>query len=194
MTTIIYGLTGGVGRGNSTASKSLEKRGGSVVDSDELARQVVEPGQPALDEIIDQFGDGFIDSAGRLDRAKMAQQVFGDDTVREQLEAIIHPRVRVQWQRNISEWREQQISAGVVVIPLLFEVDAQDQFDVVLCVACSASTQRERLRQRKWGEEQISARIASQMDVVEKMKLADHVLWNEGNLDVLREQINSILP
>jgi len=194
MTTIIYGLTGGVGMGKSTALKILEKRGVSVVDSDELARQVVEPGQPALDEIIDQFGDGFIDSAGRLDRAKMAQQVFGDDTVREQLEAIIHPRVRVQWQRNISEWREQQISAGVVVIPLLFEVDAQDQFDVVLCVACSASTQRERLRQRKWGEEQISARIASQMDVVEKMKLADHVLWNEGNLDVLREQINSILP
>ena len=194
MTTIIYGLTGGVGMGKSTASKILEKRGVSVVDSDELARQVVEPGQPALDEIIDQFGDGFIDSAGRLDRAKMAQQVFGDDTVREQLEAIIHPRVRVQWQRNIYEWREQQISAGVGVIPLLFEVDAQDQFDVVLCVACSASTQRERLRQRKWGEEQISARIASQMDVVEKMKLADHVLWNEGNLDVLREQINSILP
>ena len=194
MTTIIYGLTGGVGMGKSTAAKILEKRGVSVVDSDELARQVVEPAQPALDEIIDQFGDGFIDSAGRLDRAKMAQQVFGDDTVREQLEAIIHPRVRVQWQRNISEWREQQISAGVVVIPLLFEVDAQDQFDVVLCVACSASTQRERLRQRKWGEEQISARIASQMDVVEKMKLADHVLWNEGNLDVLREQINSILP
>ena len=192
--TIIYGLTGGVGMGKSTASKILEKRGVSVVDSDELARQVVEPGQPALDEIIDQFGDGFIDSAGRLDRAKMSQQVFGDDTVREQLEAIIHPRVRVQWQRNISEWREQQISVGVVVIPLLFEVEAQDQFDVVLCVACSASTQRERLRQRKWGEEQISARIASQMDVVEKMKLADHVLWNEGNLDVLREQINSILP
>jgi dephospho-CoA kinase len=194
MTTIIYGLTGGVGMGKSTAAKILEKRGVSVVDSDELARQVVEPGQPALDEIIDQFGDGFIDSAGRLDRAKMAQQIFGDDTVREQLEAIIHPRVRVQWQRNISEWREQQISAGVVVIPLLFEVEVQDQFDVVLCVACSASTQRERLRQRKWGEEQISARIASQMDVVEKMNLADHVLWNEGNLDVLREQINSILP
>ena len=194
MTTIIYGLTGGVGMGKSTAAKILEKRGVSVVDSDELARQVVEPGQPALDEIIDQFGDGFIDPAGRLDRAKMAQQIFGDDTIREQLEAIIHPRVRAQWQRNVSEWRDQQICAGVVVIPLLFEVEAQDQFDVVLCVACSASTQRERLRQRIWGEEQISARIASQMDVVEKMDLADHVLWNEGNLDVLREQINSILP
>ena len=180
--------------GKSTAAKILVKGGVSVVDSDELARQVVEPGQPALDEIIDQFGDGFIDSAGRLDRTKMAQQGFGGDTVREQLEAIIHPRVRMQWQRNISEWREQQICAGVVIIPLLFEVEAQDQFDVVLCVACSASTQRERLRQRKWGEGQISARIASQMDVVEKMDLADHVLWNEGNLDVLREQINSILP
>ena len=192
MTTTIYGLTGGVGVGKSTAAKILKDRGVPVVDSDELARQVVEPGQPALDEIIDQFGDGFIDSAGRLDRAKMSQQVFGDDTVREQLEAIIHPRVRARWQMNISEWREQQVCAGVVVIPLLFEVEVQDQFDVVLCVTCSASTQRERLRQRKWDEEQISARITSQMDIVEKMDLADHVLWNEGDIDVLRDQINRI--
>ena len=180
--------------GKSTAASILEKKGVPVLDTDELARQVVEPGEPALVEIVDQFGDGIVDPAGRLDRAKMAQQVFGDDTMREQLEAIIHPRVRKRWQRKISEWREQHLRAGVVVIPLLFEVEAQDQFDVVLCVACSASTQRERLRQRKWDEEQISARIASQMDVVEKMDLADHVLWNEGNLDVLREQINSILP
>ena len=192
MTTTVYGLTGGVGMGKSTAAKILEKKDVPVVDSDELARQVVEPGQPALVEIVDQFGDGFIDSQGRLDRAEMAQQIFGDATARAQLEAIIHPRVRERWQRKISEWREQRICAGVVVIPLLFEVEAQDQFDVVLCVACSASTQRERLRQRKWDEEQISARIASQMNIVEKMDLADHVLWNEGNIDILRDQINRI--
>ena len=179
--------------GKSTAAKILVKGGVSVVDSDELARQVVEPGQPALDEIIDQFGDGFIDSAGRLDRTKMAQQVFGNDTVREQLEAIIHPRVCARWQEKISEWREQQLRAGVVVIPLLFEVEAQDQFDVVLCVACSASTQRERLRQREWDDEHIAARIAAQMDITEKMKLADLVLWSEGDVDVLSEQINRIL-
>ncbi len=192
MTTTLYGLTGGVGMGKSTVAKILEKKGMLVVDSDELARQVVEPGQPALAEIIDQFGDGIIDPQGRLDRAKMAQQVFGDDIAREQLETIIHPRVRARWQGKISEWRKQQVCLGVVVIPLLFEVEAQDQFDVVLCVACSASTQRERLRQRKWDEEQISARIASQMDIADKMKLADHVLWNEGDMDLLRDQINQI--
>ena len=192
MTTTVYGLTGGVGMGKSTAAKILEKKGVPVLDSDELARQVVEPGQPALTEIVDQFGDGVVDPEGRLDRAKMAQQVFGDDTMREQLEAIIHPSVRERWQRKISEWREQQICAGVVVIPLLFEVEAHDQFDVVLCVACSASTQRERLRQREWDDEQITARIASQMDIAEKMKLADHVLWSEGDVDVLGDQINRI--
>ena len=192
MTTTVYGLTGGVGMGKSTAAKILEKKDVPVVDSDELARQVVEPGQPALAEIVDQFGAGFIDSQGRLDRAEMAQQIFGDDTARAQLEAIIHPRVRERWQRKISEWREQQICAGVVVIPLLFEVEAQDQFDVVLCVACSTSTQRERLRQREWDEEQITARIASQMDIAVKMKLADHVLWSEGDVDVLGDQINRI--
>ena len=168
--------------GKSTVARVLAKARLPVVDSDELARQVVEPGQPALDEIIDQFGDGFIDSAGRLDRTKMAQQVFGDDTMREQLEAIIHPSVRARWKEKISEWREQQLRAGVVVIPLLFEVEAQDQFDVVLCVACSASTQRERLRQREWDDEQITARIAAQMDIAEKMKFADLVLWSEGDI------------
>ena len=178
--------------GKSTAASILEKKGVPVLDTDELSRQVVEPGEPALVEIIDQFGDGIVDPAGRLDRAKMAQQVFGDDTVREQLEAIIHPRVCARWQEKIFEWREQKLCAGVVVIPLLFEVEAQDQFDVVLCVACSASTQRERLRQRKWDEEQITARIASQMDIAEKMKLADHALWSEGDVDVLGDQINRI--
>jgi len=193
MTTTVYGLTGGVGMGKSTAAKIMEKKGVPVVDSDELARQVVELGQPALDEIIDQFGAGFIDPEGRLDRAEMAQQIFRDEAARAQLEAIIHPRVRERWQGKISEWREQQICAGVVVMPLLFEVGAQDQFDVVVCVACSASAQRERLRQREWDEEQIAARIASQMDIMEKMDLADHVLWSEGDIDVLRDQINRIL-
>jgi len=192
MTTTVYGLTGGMGMGKTTVARIFEKKGTPVVDSDKLARQVVEPGQPALAEIIDQFGDGIIDPQGRLDRAKMAQQVFGDDIAREQLETIIHPRVRARWQGKISEWRKQQVCLGVVVIPLLFEVEAQNQFDVVLCVACSASTQRERLRQRKWDEEQISARIASQMDIADKMKLADHVLWNEGDMDLLRDQINRI--
>jgi dephospho-CoA kinase len=179
--------------GKSTAASILEKKGVPVLDTDELAREVVEPGEPALVEIVDQFGDGVVDLAGWLDRTKMAQQIFGDDTMREQLEAIIHPRVRKRWQEKISEWREQELCVGVVVIPLLFEVEVQEQFDVVLCVACSASTQRERLRQREWDDEQITVRIAAQMDIAEKMKLADLVLWSEGDVDVLSKQINRIL-
>ena len=82
---------------------------------------------------------------------------------------------------------------GVVVIPLLFEVEAQGEFDAVLCVACTANTQRERLRLRGWDETQIDARIGAQMDVAAKIELADHVLWNEGSVDALRDQITRIL-
>ena len=82
---------------------------------------------------------------------------------------------------------------GVVVIPLLFEVVVEDEFDEVLCVACSANTQRERLRQRGWDEAQIAGRIAAQMGIAEKMELADHVLWNEGGIKLLRDQITRIL-
>jgi dephospho-CoA kinase len=158
-----------------------------------LAREVVEPGQPALAEIAGQFGEEFLNAEGGLDRKKMAQLVFENESERMRLEAIIHPRVREEWQDQMVEWRVQEVPAGVVVIPLLFEVGVGDEFDGVLCVACSANTQRARLRQRGWADAQIAARIAAQMDIAEKMELADHVLWNEGGTELLRDQITRIL-
>lgn len=193
MTTTIYGLTGGVGMGKSMAAKLLAELGAPVVDSDVLAREVVEPGQPALAEITGQFGEEFLNAEGGLDRKKMAQLVFENESERMRLEAIIHPRVREEWQDQMVEWRVQEVPAGVVVIPLLFEVGVGDEFDGVLCVACSANTQRARLRQRGWADAQIAARIAAQMDIAEKMELADHVLWNEGGTELLRDQITRIL-
>ena len=140
----IYGLTGGVGMGKSTAAKLLTKAGLPVMDSDELAREVVQPGQLALKEIREAFGDEFIKDDGQLDRVKMAARVFSDDVAREQLEGIIHPRVRERWQICVSEWRSAG-NSGVVVIPLLYEVNAEANFDNVLCVACTSGTQRQRL-------------------------------------------------
>ena len=193
MTTTIYGLTGGVGMGKSAAAKLIEEMGVPVVDSDVLAREVVAPGEWALAEIAEQFGAEFLAGDGRLDREKMAAEVFGNETAMEKLEAIIHPRVRERWKKGIAEWRVQETPVGVVVIPLLFEVGVGDEFDEVLCVACSANTQRERLRQRGWDEEQIAGRIAAQMGIAEKIELADHVLWNEGRIELLRDQITRIL-
>ena len=193
MNTRILGLTGGVGMGKSTAARLLKKVGLPVVDSDDLAREAVQPGTEGLAEIADEFGEGFLKADGSLDRDKMASTVFQDEAARKRLEAIIHPRVRTVWEKQIDQWREQKRPVGVVVIPLLFEVDLQDSFDAVLCVACTANTQRARLRERNWNDAQITARIAAQMDIAQKMDLADHVLWNEGAPELLMDQMKEIL-
>ena len=193
MSTRVLGLTGGVGMGKSTAARLLKKAGLPVVDSDDLAREAVQPGTEGLAEIADEFGEGFIRPDGSLDRDKMASTVFQDEAARKRLETIIHPRVRTAWENRIEQWREQKRPVGVVVIPLLFEVGLQDSFDAVLCVASTASTQRSRLRGRNWSDAQIAARIAAQMDIAQKMDLADHVLWNEGTPDQLGEQLNGVL-
>ena len=193
MNTRVLGLTGGVGMGKSTAARLLKKAGLPVVDSDDMAREVVQPGTDALAEIAADFGEGFLNADGSMNRVKMASTVFQDDAARKRLEAIIHPRVRVVWEKQIEQWCEQKRPVGVVVIPLLFEVDLQDSFDAVLCVACTANTQRARLRERNWDDAQITARIAAQMDIAQKMDLADHVLWNEGAPELLMDQMKEIL-
>lgn len=193
MNTRVLGLTGGVGMGKSTAARLLKKVGLPVVDSDDLAREAVQPGTKGLAEIVDEFGEGFLKADGLLDRDKMASTVFQDEAARKRLEAILHPRVRTVWEKQIDQWREQKRPVGVVVIPLLFEVDLQDSFDAVLCVACTANTQRARLRERNWDDAQITARIAAQMDIAQKMDLADHVLWNEGAPELLMDQMKEIL-
>ena len=193
MNTCVLGLTGGVGMGKSTAARLLKKVGLPLVDSDDLAHKVVHPGTEGLAEIADEFGEGFLKADGSLDRDKMASTVFQDEAARKRLEAIIHPRVRTIWEKQIDQWREQKRPVGVVVIPLLFEVDLQDSFDAVLCVACTANTQRARLRERNWDDAQITARIAAQMDIAQKMDLADHILWNEGAPELLMDQMKEIL-
>ena len=193
MNTRVLGLTGGVGMGKSTAARLLKKVGLPVVDSDDLTREAVQPGTEGLAEIADEFGEEFLKADGSLDRDKMASMVFQDEAARKRLEAIIHPRVRTVWEKQIDQWREQKRPVGVVVIPLLFEVDLQDSFDAVLCVACTANTQRARLRERNWNDAQITARIAAQMDIAQKMDLADHVLWNEGAPELLMDQMKEIL-
>ncbi len=192
--TTIYGLTGGVGMGKSAAADSLRARSIAVVDSDVISRQVVEPGQPALAELRSAFGAEIIGADGRLDRAMMARRVFADAEVRQQLEGILHPRIRVIWQAQIAAWRAEGRTVGVAMIPLLFEIGAQAHFDRTICVACSTASQRERLRARGWTEEQSDQRIAAQWPVEKKMAASDHVVWSEGGLDVLAEQLKRIIP
>jgi dephospho-CoA kinase len=190
----IYGLTGGVGMGKSTSDKLLRDRGVAVVDTDIIARQLVEPGQPALVEIEAAFGPEVISADGRLRRDQLARRVFTDAAARNRLEGILHPRIRAVWQAQIGEWRAQGLPRAVVVIPLLFETAAEDQFDRIICVACIAKSQHHRLKERGWSEEQINQRIRAQWPAEKKMELAHYVVWTEAGLDVHGAQLARILP
>ena len=189
----VIGLTGGIGMGKSTAADLLEQRGLPVVDTDILARQMVEPGQPALEEIRRCFGQEMVGADGRLRRDELARRVFSDDNSRKQLEAITHPRIREAWLQQVAQWRGEGHERCVVVIPLLFETDAAAQFHTIICVACSAASQRQRLLARGWSSEQVEQRIQAQWPVEKKMALSHHVVWSEAGFDVHAEQLNRIL-
>jgi dephospho-CoA kinase len=188
----VCGLTGGVGMGKSTAAEFLRARGAQVVDTDELARQLVQPGQPALAEIQAEFGKAIIASDGRLRREELARIVFADAAARKKLETILHPRIRERWLAQIEVWRRENRALAVVVIPLLFETQAESSFNKIICVACSAATQRERLLARGWTPEQIRQRLAAQWPVEQKISRADFVVWTDGALDAHAPQIEQI--
>jgi dephospho-CoA kinase len=189
----LFGLTGGIGMGKSTAARLFFQMSVPVIDTDEIAREVVKPGQSALAEIKSVFGPEMLASDGQLRRDLLAQRVFSDPEDRLKLEQILHPRIRQIWQMQVEQWRKESRAVGVVVIPLLFETGAASYFDIVACVACTATTQSERLRSRGWTMEQIDQRRRAQWHVDKKMAVADVVIWSEGEFDVLEEQLRRIV-
>ena len=188
----VCGLTGGVGMGKSTAAEFLRARGAQVVDTDELARQLVQPGQPALAEIQAEFGKKVIAPDGQLRRDELARIVFADAAARKKLETILHPRIRERWLAQIEIWRRENRALAVVVIPLLFETQAESSFNKIICVACSAPTQRQRLLSRGWTPEQIKQRLAAQWPVEQKISRADFVVWTDGAPDTHAPQLERI--
>jgi len=187
------GLTGGVGMGKSTSGSLFLARGVAVVDTDELARQVVEPGQPALEEVREVFGEDIVGKDGRLRRGELAKRVFAEPAARLRLESILHPRIRQLWHAQVDAWRAEGRAAAVVIIPLLFETKAETELDATVCIACSAASQHERLVARGWSAEQIAQRIEAQWPAEKKIALSDYVIWTEGEPDLHAQQIDRIL-
>jgi dephospho-CoA kinase len=179
---ILCGLTGGVGMGKSTAAGFFRQLGVRLVDTDELARELVQPGQPALAEIQHEFGPGLLAADGRLNRDALARLVFADAGARKKLEAILHPRIRERWLAQVEIWRRENCPAAMVVIPLLFETGAETSFDKIICVACSPAAQHARLSARGWPLDQIQGRLAAQLPADQKMARSHFVLWTEGSL------------
>jgi dephospho-CoA kinase len=189
----LLGLTGGIGMGKSTCAELLRSRAVPVVDTDDLAREVVEPGQPALAQVRSAFGPEIIDANGNLRRDVLAHRVFSDPQARITLENILHPRISELWHVQAQQWRGEGHALAVVVIPLLFETRAEKEFDATVCVACSGPTQTERLRARGWSVDEVAKRIEAQMPVTEKIAKANYLIWTESTLDLHSMQLERIL-
>lgn len=190
---IVLGITGGIGMGKSTSGDLLRQRNIPVVDTDVVAREVVEPGEPALDEVVSAFGRDVLEGSGHLNRAAVAQRVFSNPPLREKLEAILHPRIRDRWLAQILAWRTQGHRLAAVIIPLLFETHAEKECDFTVAVACSPQSQQTRLLARGWTPQQISQRLAAQWPTAKKIEAADFLIWTESSLDVHAAQLARIL-
>ncbi|BAS27347.1 dephospho-CoA kinase [Limnochorda pilosa] len=191
----VLGVTGGVATGKSLVARFLEELGAAVVDADQLAREVVEPGEPALEEIRQVFGPGVLTPEGRLDRKALARRVFSDEGARRRLEAIIHPRVRRRMEEAVARLREAGAPLIVLEIPLLFEggEPVRRLVDRVLVVTAPEAVQLERLRQRNGlTEAEARARMAAQMPLEEKVRRADYVVDNGGTPEETRRQVQRV--
>jgi len=189
----LFGITGGVGMGKSTTGALLEKRGMVIVDTDCIARQLVEPGQPALAKIASLFGDSVLLPDGRLNRKELTRRIFADAAERAKLEAILHPKIRQVWEADVRKWRASGLEAGAVIIPLLFETKAETLFDSVICVACSAASQMDRLQQRGWSRAEIKQRLEAQWPTEEKIARSEFVIWTDSTMEVHAAQLDKVL-
>jgi dephospho-CoA kinase len=184
------GLTGGVGSGKSTVAALLAEHGAIVIDADAIAREVVEPGTPGFAAVVEAFGPDVVGQDGRLDRPALAAIVFGDESRRLELNAIVHPLVG---QRTV-ELAESAPADAVVVydIPLLVEGNMAGGFDFVLVVQADVETRLARLAARGMAEHDARERMAAQASDEQRRAVADAVVDNNGSLDELRARVDDV--
>ena len=183
-------LTGGIASGKTTVAGLFAELGIPLIDTDVIAREVVEPGQPALAAIVRAFGPEVLDAEGRLDRRRMRERIFADPAARQRLEAILHPAIRAGMER-------QSRAAGgpyqILVIPLLAEGRRRDHVDRVLLVDVPESLQVERLVCRDGvSSEQAEASLNAQATRAERLAIADDVIQNAGRVDELKQQVRAL--
>lgn len=188
----VLGLTGGIGSGKSLVASMFAALGAEVIDADQLARDVVEPGQPALTEIVEAFGSEMLQPNGRLDRARLAGVVFADPAARKTLDAITHPRIRERMRQEV-EARAQQPGLLILDIPLLYESGRENTVEKVVVVWVDRPTQLQRLMGRDGlSHEQATQRLAAQLPLDEKRSRADEVIDNSGTPAQTRQQVEAV--
>jgi dephospho-CoA kinase len=186
-------LTGGPGSGKSTVARMFRDLGVKVIDADEVAHGVVTPGQPAWEEVHREFGPGYFQEDGSLDRAKMAELIFQDDTARQKLNAIVHPHVAREIARRLAELAAQGAALVMVEVPLLFETGLEKNFDAVVVVDAGEPEQIDRIAARDGRPAREAAGIIqAQWPLDAKKARADFVVDNRGSLTDTRDQVKKL--
>jgi len=185
----VVGLTGGIGSGKSLAAQFFSQLGALVIDADQLARSVIERGSEGFDEVLLRFGDSVLIN-GDIDRVALGQIIFENPQAKKDLEAIIHPRIRAEFEEAVASLEADQIM--VYEIPLLVETNAADRFDFIVTVESQPELRKARLRARGMFHSDIEKRMASQATEEQRREIADCVLTNDGSEDELLRQVENI--
>ena len=187
------GLTGGIASGKSAVAAMLREMGFAVLDADSLAHKLIEPGQPAYGEVLQEFGPSITDSSGRIDRAKLSAIVFNDRAKLDRLNAIVHPRVAEVIFSQFEAWRRAGVRDAVFVeAALLIESGIHKNLDGLIVAWCDPGQQLERLVDRGLSEAEARRRIAAQLPVEEKLLLATEKIDCSGSLEATRRQVEAL--
>ena len=191
---ILVGLTGGMGSGKSLAAKFFAEQGAHIIDADQLSRELVRPGHPALKEIVDAFGEDILEPSGYLDREALAKIIFDDTENKSALEAILHPKIIVREQEKYLSISASNPAAIVIVdAALLIESGNYKNVDKVIVVQSREEQQIQRILSRGLQSyDQAIARIKNQMSFEEKSKYADYILDNQSQEEDLRQKVQEI--
>ncbi len=190
----VYGLTGGIASGKSTVARILRARGIPVIDADEVAREVLEPGTPGLAAVLEAFGPTLVRPDGALDRDALARIIFSDPEARQRLNQIVHPRVQAAMAERVLQLASEGAPLAIMDIPLLYEARDPASFAGIIVVYVTPETQLARLMHRNgYTHEEAGARIRSQMPLAEKARRATYVIDNEGTGAETEAQIDLLL-
>jgi len=188
------GLTGGIATGKTTVGEMFVELGCHLIDSDQIAHRLFEPGQAVNAAVVKEFGDGIVAADGSIDRRILGDIVFKDAQARARLNSLVHPAI-IERQQEWLKQVEAQDPKGIAIVAaaLMIEVGTYKNYDKIIVVTCSQEIQKERLRARSpLSEDQIEARIRSQMPMEEKVRYADFVIDNSGPIAATRHQVAEV--
>lgn len=186
---ITVALTGGMGCGKSTAARFFVEEGFRSLDADGIVHELLARDADVREAVVGRFGPEILDASGAIDRRRLGRRAFADPRALRELEAILHPKVRMTWMTAIETHSD---SDWIVQIPLLFEKKLEQFFDFTVCVGTSGAIQRRRLLERGLPDHEVRQRISRQLPIEEKTEKADFFLLNDGSLHFLKKQVRCL--